>query len=78
MGKVGVDVEPGGAGGGPGQLRVPQMCLHLKLDPKGSLQGLFLRVCGYVVVELAVIQTGEHISRVPRSYINYMVVFRRV
>lgn len=60
----------------PGQLRVPLVCLQLKLDPKDNLQRLFLRACGHAV-KLAVIQT-EHVSKVPRSYINFMVVFRRV
>lgn len=60
MGRVGVHVEQEGAGGDPEQ--VPLMCLHLKLDPKGSLQRLFLRACGCVAVGLAVTQT-EPISR---------------
>lgn len=60
-----------GAEGDPEQLRGALVCLHPILEPKGNLQRLFLTACGYVAVELTVIQTAEHISGVPWSYINF-------
>lgn len=75
MGRV--DVEPGeGRGSSRAAEGAPDVSAA-QTRPQGHLQRL-LRACGYVADELAVIQTGEHISRVPMSYINYMVVFRRV